>query len=102
MGSPEGIEAERLKRQSSQTAAERYAEHRSDVTALLDLLRQEITEHCKKAALQPNEWGFAGDFGYVRRSLKEVLQFLIAPRFESNSDASKFIESQLVAKRSSL
>jgi hypothetical protein len=91
------IEADRLKRQMQQTAAERYAEHHHDIAALVRLLGQELRAHRKKASLQSDEWGLTSDLGYVRRSLKDLLLFLIVSRFESKTEASRFIEDYLEA-----
>lgn len=91
------IESEHLKRQMKQTAAERYAEYLNDIVALVRLLDQELRAHRKKASRQPYEWGFTSDLGYVRRSLKNPLLFLTVSRFESRSEASRFIEEHLEA-----
>jgi len=91
------IESERLKRQMKQTAAERYAEYHHDIAALVRLLGQELKRHRKKASRQSDEWGLTSDLGYVRRSLKDLLLFLIVSRFESKSEASRFIEDYLEA-----
>lgn len=90
-------ESERLKRQMKQTAAERYAEYLNDIVALVRLLAQELRAHRKKASRQPYEWGFTSDLGYVRRSMKNLLLFLTVSRFESKSEASRFIEAYLEA-----
>lgn len=92
------IESERLKRQMKQTAAERYVEYHRDIAALLRLLSHELRAHRKKASRQSNEWGFTSDLGYVRRSLKDLLLFLIVSRFESKTEASRFIEDYLEAR----
>jgi hypothetical protein len=91
------IESERLKRQMKQTAAGRYAEYHHQIAALMRLLGQELRAHRKKASRQSDEWGLTSELGYVRRSLKEVLLFLILSRFESKTEASRFIEDYLEA-----
>jgi hypothetical protein len=91
------IEADRLKRQMEQTAAERYAEHYQDIAALVRLLGRELKAHRKRASQQSDEWGLTSDLGFVRRSLKDLLLFLIVSRFESKTEASRFIEDYLEA-----
>jgi len=91
--------SKRIRRQMKQNAAERYAEHRSDIFVLIDLLHEELDVHAKDAEKQSDEWGLAGDLGRIRRLLKDVLLVLITCRFESQTEASRFIEDYIEARR---
>ncbi len=90
------IEAQRAKRQAAQTAAERYADHQADVGVLLDLITEELRVHAEAAVKKPTDWGFAGDIGRVRQSMKDVLGSLLIGRYEwSETETSRFIEDHL-------
>ena len=71
------IEARRIKQQLKQTAAERYADHQGDIAVLIDLVGEELRVHAEQAAKEPKDWGYAGDLGRVRGSLKGVLESLL-------------------------
>ena len=88
-------EFNRIRRQMKQTAAERYAEHRRDIFVLIDLLREELDVHAKEATKHSDDWGLAGDLGHIRRLLKDAILFLITSRFESQTEASGFIEDYI-------
>lgn len=84
------------KKESKQTAAEAYAERGNDIGALLDLISQELKVHAEDAAKTPKNWGFAGDLGHIRESLKEILQSLVLRRNKcSETEFSEFIEQHL-------
>ena len=90
------IERRRIKRQLKQSAAERYADHRNDIGALLDLIAEELRVHAERAAEDPKNWGWAGDLGRVRRCLKDILASLLIGRYEwSETEASRIIEDHL-------
>ena len=90
------IEARRMKRQLKQTAAERYAENQKDIAVLTDLIGEELRVHAEQAAKEPKDWGYAGDAGRVRESLKGILESLLIGRHEwSETEASRFIEDHL-------
>ena len=90
------IEARRIKRQLKQTAAERYADHQGDIAVLMDLVGEELRVHAAQAAKEPKDWGYAGDLGRVRGSMKGILESLLIGRYEwSETEASRFIEDHL-------
>ena len=90
------IEKRRIGRQLRQTAAERYADHQQDIGVLLDLVAEELRVHAERAAENPKDWGYAGDLGRVRESLKGLLESLLIGRYEwSETEASRFIEDHL-------
>lgn len=94
------IEAERVKRQLKQTAAERYADQRKDIAVLMDCIQMELDEHAKLAAAKPTDWGFVGDMGRVRESMREVLQTLLIGRHGWNeTEAARFVADHLEAMR---
>jgi len=99
MDNSHASECERLKRKTKQTAIDRYGDHYRDTTALMRLLHKEMGIHRKNALQQPFEWGFAGELGYVRRVLKDILLFLIVSRVESKTDAAGFIDDFLEANK---
>ena len=61
------IETRRVKRRLRQTAAESYADHRTDIAVLMDCIQTELADHAKRAAKKPRDWGFAGDSEPVGR-----------------------------------
>jgi hypothetical protein len=94
------IEAARVKRQLKQTAAQRYADHQNDIGVLLDLIGEEMRVHAETAAKKPKDWGFAGDLGRVRESLKDILHSCIIGRHSwSETEASRFIEDHIEEMR---
>ncbi len=95
------IEKRRVGRQLKQSAAERYADLRGDIGALLDLIGEEVRVHAERAARAPKNWGYAGDAGHIRESLKGILSSLLIGRYEwSETDAARFIEDHLEEMRS--
>lgn len=58
------------------TAAETYAQRRSDIARLLDVLDMELTKHDQAAKADPKNWGHAGDLGNVRSGLIDLVGFL--------------------------
>jgi len=93
-------EAARVKRQLEQTAAQRYADHRRDVAVLMDCIQMELDHHAARAAEKPDDWGYAGDLGRVRESMKDILRSLLIGRYEwSETEASCFIEDHLESMR---
>ena len=94
------IEAERITRQLKQTAAERYADQRRDIAVLMDCIQMEIEAHAERAAEKPADWGYVGDIGRVRESMRGVLQTLLIGRHGwSEIDASRFVTDHLEAMR---
>jgi len=94
------IEARRAKRRVKQTAAERYADHRNDIGIMLDLVGEELRVHAERASKDPKDWGYAGDLGHIRESLKRILESLLIGRYEwSAGEASRFIEDHLEEMR---
>ena len=61
---------------TKKTAAETYAKHAADISALLDWIGDELDVHEERAAKEPGNWGFPGDLGHVRAKLRETLAFL--------------------------
>ena len=90
-------QAERVKRQLNQTAAERYADIKDDVAAILDLIGQELDVHAKVAAAHPKNWGNVGDIASVRETLKDVLAVFLTGRL--GTDTYRFIEDHLESLR---
>ena len=91
-----GIEKMRVARQFKQSASERYADHQADIGPLLDLIGEEMRVHAERAAREPEDWGFAGDAGRVRKGLKVILASLLIGRYEwSETEASRFIEDHM-------
>ena len=100
MATRKQIEAERITRQLKQTAAERYADQRTDIAVLMDCIQMELDEHAKRAAEKPTDWGFAGDMGRVRESMRDVLQTLLIGRHGwSETEAARFVTDHLEAMR---
>ena len=94
------IEAERITRQLKQTAAERYADQRRDIAVLMDCIQMEIEAHAERAAEKPADWGYVGDIGRVRESMRDVLQTLLIGRHGwSEIDAARFVSDHLEAMR---
>ena len=94
------IEKRRIGKQLKQSAAERYADQQADIGALLDLVGEEMRVHAERAAKDPGNWGYAGDAGHIRESLKGVLASLLIGRYEwSETEASRFIEDHLEEMR---
>ena len=94
------IEAERITRQLKQTAAERYADQRRDIAVLMDCIQMEIEAHAERAAEKPADWGYVGDIGRVRESMRDVLQTLLIGRYGwSEIDAARFVSDHLEAMR---
>ncbi len=59
--------------ETDKTAIETYRERRRDVAALLDWLEQELHDHSNRAERDASNWCYAGDLGYVRVRLVELL-----------------------------
>ncbi len=96
------IEKRRIGKQLKQSASQRYADQQSDIGALLDLIGQEARVHAERAAKAPGNWGFVGDAGHIRESLKSVLASLLIGRYEwSETEAARFIEDHLEDVRES-
>ena len=94
------IEAGRIARQLKQTAAERYADQRGDIAVLMDCIQMELDAHAERAAAKPTDWGFVGDMGRVRESMREVLQTLLIGRHGwSETEAARFVTDHMEAMR---
>ena len=94
------IEAERIKRQLKQTAAERYADQRKDIAVLVDCIQMELDEHAKRAAEKPTDWGYVGDMGRIRESMREILQTLLIGRHGwTEVETARFVTDHLEAMR---
>ena len=94
------IEAERIKRQLKQTAAERYADQRKDIAVLMDCIQMELDEHAKRAAEKPTDWGYVGDMGRIRESMREILQTLLIGRHGwTEIETARFVADHLEAMR---
>jgi hypothetical protein len=94
------IEAARITRQLKQTAAERYADQRKDIAVLMDCIQMELDEHAKRAAEKPTDWGFVGDMGRVRESMRDVLLTLLIGRHGwSETEAARFVTDHLETMR---
>ncbi|MFH1022115.1 MAG: hypothetical protein V1809_01860 [Planctomycetota bacterium] len=90
------IRTERNGGEAPKTAMQAYAERQQDIGALMDLIGEEIRVHADAAAKDPAAWGYAGDLGRIRESLKDTLQsFLIGRHGWSATEASRFIEDHL-------
>jgi hypothetical protein len=94
------IEAARINRQLKQSAAERYADQRGDIAVLMDCIQMELDEHAKRAAAKPTDWGYVGDMGRIRESMREVLQTLLIGRHGWNeTEAARFVTDHLETMR---
>ena len=94
------IEARRITRQLKQTAAQKYADHQTDIGALLDLVGEELKVHAAAAAKEPKNWGFAGDLANVRGTLKQILAGFLISRYDwTETEAARFIEDHLEEMR---
>jgi len=94
------IERRRIKRQLNQTAGERYADVKNDISALLDLIGEEMRVHAQGAEAHPKNWGNVGDATTIKTSLKNVLEFLLIGRYGwTETEASRFIEDHLESLR---
>ena len=94
------IEAARIKRQLKQTAAERYADQRKDIAVLMDCIQMEMDAHAERAAAKPTDWGYVGDMGRIRESMRDILQTLLIGRHGwSETDAARFVTDHLEAMR---
>lgn len=91
------IERERVKRQLNQTAAERYADIKNDVAAILDLIGQELDVHATVAAAHPRNWCNVGELASVRETLKAVLAVFLTGWL--GTDTYRFIEDHLESMR---
>jgi len=58
------------------TAADAYRQRRQAVDALLDELRKKIDIHAQRAAVDPSNWGYAGDLGHVEEVLRDLAAFM--------------------------
>lgn len=58
------------------TAAETYAAKHVDIARLIDVLQMELAKDAERAAAAPNDWGFPGNLGRVRRDLIDTIAFL--------------------------
>ena len=100
MENQKDIEARCAKRKVKQSAAERYADHQNDIGIMLDLVGEELRVHAERAGKDPKDWGYAGDLGHIRESLKRVLESLLIGRYEwSETEASRFIEDHIESMR---
>jgi hypothetical protein len=94
------IEAERIKRQLKQTAAERYADQRGDIAVLMDCIQMELDAHAERAAAKPDDWGYVGDMGRIRESMRDVLQTLLIGRHGwTEVETARFVTDHLEAMR---
>ncbi len=57
------------------TARELYQERSRDITRLISLLKQELKNHAANAKTAPRDFGYAGDLGYVREQLVNLVAF---------------------------
>ena len=84
------------------SAAETYADYQNDIGVLLDCIKMELERHAKRAAAEPEDWGFPGDLGTVRFHLKHVLEpFLFGTAGFTEGEISEFIEGHLAEMRAS-
>lgn len=58
---------------TNETASQAYAERRSDIARLIDVLQMELDAHAKRAALAEKHWGYPGDLGRIREGLIELV-----------------------------
>lgn len=58
------------------SAPQAYAQRRSDIARLLDVLDMELTKHAEGAKADPTNWGRVGDLGHVRGDLINLVAFL--------------------------
>lgn len=58
------------------TAADAYRQRGQAVEALLDELRGKLDAHAQRAAVDPSNWGYAGDLGHVEEVLRDLAAFM--------------------------
>ena len=58
------------------TAVEAYAQRRSDIARLLDVLGMELDKHDERARADARNWGLPGNLGKVRSDLIDMVAFL--------------------------
>ncbi|MBX3403812.1 MAG: hypothetical protein KF699_10420 [Phycisphaeraceae bacterium] len=58
------------------SASETYAQRRSDIARLLDVLGMELDKHADAAKADPKCWGRVGDLGKVRSDLIDMVGFM--------------------------
>lgn len=67
---------ERTTKPAKQTAAACYAERQAECQDLLKRIAMRLSEHQKRQAQEPRDWGYAGDLGHVSEQLAHVLASL--------------------------
>ena len=58
------------------TAAQMYAEQRSNIARLLDVLAMELDKRDDEAKADPGNWGKACDLALVRTDLTTIVAFI--------------------------
>lgn len=55
-----------------------YAGQQKEIGILLGRIAKGLRAHGKATATNPGNWGYVGDLGHVRESLKEIADFIRA------------------------
>lgn len=61
---------------ADRTAQETYRQHQQDISALTDLIEQELKRHAERAKADSKNWGFAGDLHEVKHRMIQALSML--------------------------
>lgn len=65
-----------MKEVNISTANESYINQIQEIEKELKKLTHNIKNHKSKQKLEPNNWGYSGDIGYILGQIKECNQFL--------------------------
>jgi hypothetical protein len=58
---------------ANRTAQETYRQHQNDISALTDMIEQELKQHAERAAADAKNWGYVGDLNEVKHRLIQTL-----------------------------
>lgn len=84
--------ATRTKKQKS-SVAEIYADTKSGVSAILDLIGKEMKRHEENAAKEPNNWRYVTEIEWLRCRFSEILMVLIGG--EKELEVAKIINDHI-------
>jgi hypothetical protein len=82
----------RTTKTTKQTAAACYAERHAECQDLLKRIASRLEQHKKEQAVEPADWGYAGDLGRVREELAEVLAALNPDNQITEEEARRIVD----------